>query len=634
MRAWIRKWWKPLLLVLLLAGFLLYPPVVLTEVRIDFEDEGYGAGRHWKALTSFTEHAGLDSVRDTYSKPGEARIFFWDIRFRDGRTLKRMDPIDYNSENEIRVKEMAFFINGFYAGKLEGEELLAAFEPNEQVQVYETDSGTMGLLIQGEDAQLIPTEAFQEFYSGIARQYARTGVLYLIPILAAAVFVVEFYRRRIWRQREGRFFLAVDTLLYAVGVAAILLVLAGAFTGSSDLNPDESESIYSVRYYISHWAVPDARELDPEAYSAFGTARLTELNLFYIFAAQIARLFTFEHGARLFSVMMFAGLMYLLFWNLKKNRFLLCALYLTPQVWYLYTYCTSDALDFAVGVLALYQVANPDSMLHRLTETGINKRNFWKVLLLGFLFSNIFMSKQNYYVLAIYAVFMLMADLFAQRKEQRRQQFTVYLWLSGAALLFLGIRYIPEFLHYGFQRGQVLLEMQEAVAIPKLNPASPPSVQSSAFNLYGKGVALTEVLFGMGLNKTLFRSFVGTYGSLQFPSPDWYCTLMGVIYLMFLLGICWQVIREKGHAERKVKLALLFVCGLISYALVIYNAWFVDFQAQGRYMLPVLIFAAHAAGLKPEAARQKWFQIIICATAVLSLYSFGVYCIPNIQPPY
>ena len=395
MRAWIRKWWKPLLLVLILAGFLLYPPVVLTEVRIDFEDEGYGAGRHWKALTSFTEHAGLDSVRDTYSKPGEARIFFWDIRFRDGRTLKRMDPIDYNSENEIRVKEMAFFINGFYAGKLEGEELLAAFEPNEQVQVYETDSGAMGLLIQGEDAQLIPTEAFQEFYSGIARQYARTGVLYLIPILAAAVFVVEFYRRRIWRQREGRFFLAVDTLLYAVGVAAILLVLAGAFTGSSDLNPDESESIYSVRYYISHWAVPDARELDPEAYSAFGTARLTELNLFYIFAAQIARLFTFEHGARLFSVMMFAGLMYLLFWNLKKNRFLLCALYLTPQVWYLYTYCTSDALDFAVGVLALYQVANPDSMLHRLTETGINRRNFWKVLLLGFLFSNIFMSKQN-----------------------------------------------------------------------------------------------------------------------------------------------------------------------------------------------------------------------------------------------
>lgn len=357
------------MLFLILLGFLLYPPAVLAEIRVDFEDESYGMGRHWKALASFSEHAGLDSVKDTYHKPGEARVFFWDLRYRDGRTLKRMDPIDYNSENEIRVKDMAFYINGFYAGKLEGEELLQAFAPNEQVEAYETDTGSLGLLIKGEDSQLIPTEYFQEFYSGIARQYARTGIFYLIPLLAAAVFVAEFYRRRIWKGRESRFFLAVDTVLYAAGVAAIVLVLIGAFTGSSELNPDESESIYSVQYYIGHLMPPDARTLSLDAYSAFGTARLTELNLFYIFAAQIARLFTFEHGTRLFSVLMFAGLMYFLFWNLKKNRFLLCALFLTPQVWYLYTYCTSDALDFAVGVLVLYQIANPDSMLHGLAGT-------------------------------------------------------------------------------------------------------------------------------------------------------------------------------------------------------------------------------------------------------------------------
>ena len=622
------------MLFLILLGFLLYPPAVLAEIRVDFEDESYGMGRHWKALASFSEHAGLDSVKDTYHKPGEARVFFWDLRYRDGRTLKRMDPIDYNSENEIRVKDMAFYINGFYAGKLEGEELLQAFAPNEQVEAYETDTGSLGLLIKGEDSQLIPTEYFQEFYSGIARQYARTGIFYLIPLLAAAVFVAEFYRRRIWKGRESRFFLAVDTVLYTAGVAAIVLVLIGAFTGSSELNPDESESIYSVQYYIGHLMPPDARTLSLDAYSAFGTARLTELNLFYIFAAQIARLFTFEHGTRLFSVLMFAGLMYFLFWNLKKNRFLLCALFLTPQVWYLYTYCTSDALDFAVGVLVLYQIANPDSMLHGLARDGIHKCGVWKLLLLGFLFSNIFMSKQNYYVLAIYAVCMLLADLFAVPKEERRQRFAVYLCFAGAALLFLGIRYIPEFVHYGIQRGGVLREMQEAIAIPKLNPASPPAEQSSAFNLHGKGVPLADILFHMGLNKTLLRSFVGTYGSLQFPSPDWYMWLMGLLYLVFLSVVCWQVLREKGHRERKVKLGFLFICGMISYVLVIYNAWVIDFTAQGRYMFPVLIFAAHAAALKPEIPRQRWFQILICATALLSLYSFGLYCVPNIQPPY
>ena len=37
MKMWLKRWWKPLALLLVLAGFLLYPPMVLTEVRVDFE---------------------------------------------------------------------------------------------------------------------------------------------------------------------------------------------------------------------------------------------------------------------------------------------------------------------------------------------------------------------------------------------------------------------------------------------------------------------------------------------------------------------------------------------------------------------------------------------------------------------
>ena len=38
------------------------------------------------------------------------------------------------------------------------------------------------------------------------------------------------------------------------------------------------------------------RKLPLEAFSKFGTARLSELNLYYIFAAQIARFITLESG--------------------------------------------------------------------------------------------------------------------------------------------------------------------------------------------------------------------------------------------------------------------------------------------------------------------------------------------------
>ncbi|MGN8799758.1 hypothetical protein ACTNCH_00225 [Candidatus Merdisoma sp. HCP28S3_D10] len=634
MKMWLKKWWKPLALLLVLAGFLLHPPLVLTELRVDFEKEDYTAGHHCKIFASPTENLGVNSVKNADRKTGEARFFFWDIRWRDGKTLKRLDPIDYNLDDEIRIKDIAFFINGFYAGELSGERLFASFTPNEQVEMYETDTGSLGLYITGEDSQLLTTETFRSFYREIAGRYAHTGIFYLLPLLLALWAAAEFYMRQIWKKRGERFFLVVDTLFYLAGLAALALILTGAFVGSDMVNPDESEAVYSVQYYITHWKIPDARELEMAAYSVFGTARLTELNLFYILAAQIARLFTFEHAVRLFSVLMAAGLFYLIFCNLKKNRWLLAVMFLTPQIWYLYTYCTSDAMDYAVGALVLYQVARPDSMLQKLCSRGVKKADWWRILLLGFLFSNIFMAKQNFYVFAIYVFCMLLVDLFTAPVEERKKRFISYLWVAGFALMFLGIRYIPELLHYGIHRHRVLVELQEQIAIPKLNPASPPSEQSSAFNLYGKGVTLSELLFHMGLHKTTFRSFVGTYGSLQFPSPDWYVLLMGGLYVIYLVGCCGAVIREKGHGERKVKLGLLFFSAFVSYGLLVYNAWFIDYQAQGRYMVPVLIFAAHAAALKPEVSQKKWFQLVLAATALLSLYSFAFYCIPNIRPPY
>ncbi len=629
---WIKKHWRLLAIGVLMIGFLLHPFVVFTEIRIDFVKEDYSAGNHWKVLTSYREQAGLNSVRRTYEKPGEARVAFFDVSYGRGTYVKRMDPMDYNFDDEVAVGSMTFYINGFYAGRLEGDALMQAFVPNEQVRMYKTEDGAMGLWIEGDDSQLIPTEVFQNFYKTAAGRYASTGILYLIPLLALAVFVTAFYKRYVRRLSGSRLLRCSNTILYVAGICAIALVVFGVFVGSPAINPDESEGIYSVGYYTNHWKVPDMRELPLEAFSKFGTARLSELNLYYIFAAQIARFVTLESGTRFFGILLLAGLFFLSFWNLKKNRYLLCALFLTPQVWYLYTYCTSDALDFAVAVLVLYQLANPESMLQGLLKEGVGKRNIWKILLLGFLFANIFMSKQNYYVIAIYAFSMLLTELLSARGEERKKRFVGCLWLAGVALLFLGIRYIPEFIHYGIHKQQVIVELQNEIGIPGLRPASPPEVQSSAFNLYGKGVSLGQLLFHMGFHTMLFRSFVGTYGCLAFPSPKWYTAVMGLLYLVLYVGMSVSVWREKGQRERKVKFVLLHLMAFISWVLVVYNGWFIDFQAQGRYMLPVLIFVAHGVALSPKVVKSRWFQVLICITAILSLYSFAFYCIPNIQP--
>lgn len=631
-KEWMKKHWKLLGIGVLLLGFLLHPFVVLSEIRIDFTKEDYSAGNHWKVFTAYSEQAGLDSIRRTYERPGEARVAFFDATYGKGTYVKRMDPIDYDYGNEVSVRSMTFYFNGFYGGQLEGEELFQAFTPNDQVEMQILEDGSLGLLIKGEDSQLIPTEVFQNFYIAAAKRLAWTGILYFIPLMAAAVFVFSFYNRYVRKLSDDRFFRASYTVLYVVGICAIVLIVYGAFVGSSEINPDESESVYSVLYYTNHWKIPDMRKLPREAFSVFGTARLSELNLYYILSAQIARFITMESGTRFFGVLLAVGLFFLAFLNLKKNSYLLGVVFLTPQVWYLYTYCTSDALDFAVSVLVLYQLANPESMLQKLLREGVKKKDAWRVLLLGFLLSNIFMSKQNYYVIAIYAFSMLLVELLTAEKEKRRTRLIGCLWLAGSALLFLGIRYIPEFLHYGIHRQQVILELQNEIAIPELRPASPPEIQSPAFNLYGKGVSLREFLFHKGFHKTLFRSFVGTYGCLEFPSPKWYVAVMRLLYLMLYVGMSISIWHGKAQKERKVKFLLLHLMAFISWVLVVYNGWFIDFQAQGRYMLPVLIFVAHGISLNPKMAEKRWFQCLISVTAVLSLYSFACYCIPNIQP--
>lgn len=68
---------------------------------------------------------------------------------------------------------------------------------------------------------------------------------------------------------------------------------------------------------------------------------------------------------------------------------------------------------------------------------------------------------------------------------------------------------------------------------------------------------------------------------------------------------------------------LLHAAALVSLLLVLYNAYFVDFQPQGRYMLPVFIMAGHGISLDKELTGKRVYQILIGTAAVLSLFSFA-----------
>lgn len=151
------------------------------------------------------------------------------------------------------------------------------------------------------------------------------------------------------------------------------------FSGLQTTYGKKGESRNAVRYYAEagHNLPPDIRDdsVSP-AIGTYGTTRLAEKTPYYFYAGKLFSLFPGEHMERLFGLCLGIG-------------------------------------------LVLYQLACETSMLNRLIRKGAEKRDVGRILLLGLLFGHVLTAKANYYVILIYAFFMLLVPFL---EEDRRGQ--------------------------------------------------------------------------------------------------------------------------------------------------------------------------------------------------------------------
>lgn len=620
--------------------FLLFPPVVCMELRINYSDPGYTEGETFKVLTSPREDTiPFSGLQATYARTGQSRIYFLDYLYRKGSYVRRLDPADTDKIPLVSIRSVEIRCNGILGGVLEGQTLYDAFTPNEQVEMALSPEGNLDLLISGNDSQLFPTDSFRRLYAHTALRYARIGILYLFLFTAAVLLLSRLYGR-LRKSRKEEWHLDIsDVILWLAAAGAVCLLITAVFTGDHRKNPDEWESRDAIRYYVDHNLPPDIRS--PEALptvGTYGTTRLSEFNPYYFYAGKLASVISCVHKERVFGLCLGIALFLFCLLNARKNRYLLAACFLTPQLWYLYAYATSDALDYLVSVLVLYQLANPKSMLNRLVEREVKKTDIFRILLLGTMFAHVLMAKANFYMILIYAFLMLLPPLLEAKADRRSERFKAYLWILLAALCIFGIRLGFEFVHYGFQRNEVILEVQNALGAYELRPSTPPQEQAPEFAMYNKGVSFLDFLTKYNFHGQLFKSSVGVYGGMNVYAHGWYYPAMALLYLLLYAGIgvyVWQKASPewtealekaslKAQRRKRIVWGLLHVSAFVSYLLVVYNGFFVDFQPQGRYMLPVFVLAAHAASLDERITKSRWFNLLLVITAVLSLYSFAM----------
>ena len=414
----------------------------------------------------------------------------------------------------------------------------------------------------------------------------------------------------------------VPLLLF--GVWTLIITMAGV--SQPYAHSDEKVHMAAVSYYRDHWLPPLIE--DPEirqTYSLYGFSRLNNGEVYYLFAGKFNKLLD---GFRLpdsfslrgFNVFLF-GLLLLLTINNRYARMVAIPFLVSPQIWYLFSYCNSDAFALFCAFLAGCQLIDPESLLHRYFKDDKRVSKIVGAVILSVFIGILLLLKKNYYPFLLFAYLCLGVKLFhgedflGERKEALKRLAIITL----AGLLIFGLRIGSDYMVNGLDRQEKLVRIQDKVA-PSLFKASTESHEKHfELNLKARGIGLQEMIEQDHWFERSFRTGFGVFGCYTISAPDIYYDLIrwtGVFLLLFVFGsIFWR----GGLAGSGLAVSVL---GL-SVALIgasLYHSWTADFEPQGRYLLPIIPMLGILYAPNHETVNGR-----LLVAGVILMYLLGIY---------
>ena len=159
----------------------------------------------------------------------------------------------------------------------------------------------------------------------------------------------------------------------AVIAGALLVVCIIGLFSALGLHPDEWDVKACLDYGMTHFLPPDMR--DPavaQTYSGYGYTKLENYTWYFYLAGKIALLFKTMFCSlayyRVPNLLLFAALAFYFVRNIRQKNWLMVALGICVQSWYIFSYTTADALDFTIAFAITCLLCNPQSLLYRTVE--------------------------------------------------------------------------------------------------------------------------------------------------------------------------------------------------------------------------------------------------------------------------
>lgn len=612
---------------------LLVTPVY-TTITVNYASDPSGEAIT-TVFTSLRENVTAKGARARVIYDGVARVSFCDLQYGKHCSVKRIDPLDENWNNQeiVTISSIVVQKNGLVVWETSGKMLNEYFTGNDQIIMSDSENG-LSFTVLGNDSQLLPTGKFvQEYVSAGRLLSVITSICYGIAIMVIAYILGDWFAKGL-RATETRFGKVTYWIYLGSIICAVLLCFYIGRRSPFWLNPDEYEVRSAVRYYQTNWMPPDIRSDEiADAYSVYGTSRHSEFNIFYFLAGKIGQFFQDAAlQSRWLNLGLFVTMAAIVVKYCKQYFALLFVILLTPQLWFLHSYTTSDALDFFWGFLCIFQLMKADSTLNRILENKFSKKQIPGYLLLAFLFVNMFWAKKSFYPILLFVFLILLIRLFEKQGEEKKEFLVKCLVLVGLTGAMFAVRYmITDFRYYEFDRHRVYNEMKELRALYEYKPSTPPHEQAGSIYLYNKGVPLSLFFGEMRFNQDLFNTFAGFFGNYNFGMASWYYYVMASLYTALIVCLIFELVKMK-EVKKWLEFATVAVCIGIQYLLIFINGYFVDFQPQGRYMLPALLFVTYLVYACKESKNNKMIRLILCATCILSLYAYLTVGATNMVP--
>jgi hypothetical protein len=544
-------------------------------------------------------------------KPGQSH---YTVRVADISRLDRLrlDPSENKAAN-ITIRRIVLRQTGFPVIQLHSEEEFSA----RLRAVSAVDSltalpeGGVSMTVSQHDPQLeivLPkTERHVSWLKELEHGLA------LLLLAAACCGASRFFS---WRLE----FVPV----FAVFVLALVLVMAAV----SDFNthPDEFVHVAAAEYYKERSLPPKVG--DPavaQTYSVYGVSRLHSGEIYYLLAGKFLRLAAPLHlkpyfVQRLLNVLLFSCL---LLWAFGKTEFrpFFLPLLISPQIWYIFSYADSEGLSVAVCLLAAWQLAAESSSLNRLLRDEPEKRSWLTPLWLGLLFGLLLLQKQNFYFLYI---FFLLYFIWRTRQappvwsKRTLARFTAVVLIGG--LLVTAFKVTDAWVN-DFKKGQLELAAREQYAEKMYKPSTPLNHKHLYLQMRERGKTLRQLIELDRWGEKTFRSAFGVYGYTQYAASFAYYDYVRTAGLLILLTLTISAVWRGGRSGLTL-LALAWGWTFFFIAALIHHAWTVDFQAQGRYLLPMLpmfaILHYHCQRIVFRPVFYGLFVLLFC----LSVYNF------------